>query len=351
MSDRREARLLLDVLAGRWEAFDAVASSVDGGRFLALARACDVAPTLHARLVAAGRLDRLPPDAVDGLSAMRTKTRHDNLLLLARLETALDLLLAAGIVPVALKGVDTLHRFYASFDERVLDDVDLLVPKAARDTALAVLEAAGWKGPDEPERTHWFRSSFEVPLVSPGPVGVSFEIHWGLGQERRYRIPIEDVLARTLPTEVAGRSVLRLDDHDAVAHLLLHHVQHYFDRRLKWTVEIGRIAAAPGFSWATVRERLSAWGGLGAAGLALVHVRKIFPGLLPDAAFEAIPAAAWREVLTLPLRSTHPLDLYRGTRRRGIQLWIAAAALEHPLDLAGYLRHRATRDERPEAET
>ena len=320
-----------------------------GGRFVELARACDVAPTLHASLVAAGRLERLPPDAVARLSAVRTKTRYDNLLLLARLETALDLLRAAGIVPVALKGVDTLHRFYASFDERVLDDVDLLVPRDARDTAVAVLESAGWKGPDEPERTHWLRSSFELPLVSPGPVGVNFEIHWGLGQERRYRIPIADVLARTVPVEVAGRPVRRLDDHDAVAHLLLHHVQHYFDRRLKWTVELVRIASAPGFSWDVVRERLRAWGGLGAASLALVHVRKLFPGLLPDAAFDAIPVAAWRELLTIPLRSTHPLDLYRGTRRRGVQLWIAAAALERPTDLPGYLIHRATRDANPEA--
>ena len=346
MSDRREARLVLDVLAGRWDTFDALASAVDGRWFLDLARACDVAPTLHALLVKAGRLDRLPPEAVAGLSAVRTKTRHDNILLLARLETALDLLHAAGIVPVALKGVDTLHRFYDSFDERVLDDVDLLVPKDARDAAVSVLESAGWKAPDEPERTHWLRSSFELPLASPGPVTVNFEIHWGLGQERRYRIAIAEVLERAVPTEVAGRRVLRLDDHDAVAHLLLHHVQHYFDRRLKWTVELGRIAAAPGFSWNVVRQRLAAWGGLGAAGLALVHVRKLFPDLLPDAAYAAIPCDTWREIATIPLRSTHPLDLFFGTRRRWIQLWIAAAALERPTELPAYLLHRATRDTR-----
>ena len=349
MSDRREARLILAALAERWDEVDFGAATIDAARFVALARACDVAPTLHAMLEAAGRLARLPEEAARGLAAARTKARHDNILLLARLETALDLLSAAGIVPVLLKGADTLHRFYASFDERTLDDVDLLVPRDALELAVATLEGAGWTAPPEPERTHWLRSSFELPLVSPGPVGVAFEIHWGLGQERRYRIPAADVLARAVRAEVAGRSVFRLDDHDAVAHLLLHHVQHYFDRRLKWTVEMGKIAAQPGFSWLVVRERLASWGGLGAAGLALVHVRKLFPALLPEAAFDAIPCAPWRTALTLPMRSRHPLDLFRGTRRRWVQLWIAGAALERPSELPGYLVHRATRDTRAEA--
>jgi hypothetical protein len=36
--------------------------------------------------------------------------------------------------------------------------------------------------------------------------------------------------------------------------------------------------------------------------------------------------------------------LYRGTRSRSVQLLLAAAALERPWDLPGYLRHRAVRD-------
>ena len=76
-----------------------------------------------------------------------------------------------------------------------------------------------------------------MPLDSPGPVPVGFEIHWGLAQERRYRVKVTEVLARSVPHEVAGRRILRLDDHDAAAHLLLHHLQHYFDRRLKWALE------------------------------------------------------------------------------------------------------------------
>jgi hypothetical protein len=339
----------LAVLDARWD--DAARIARQGGidleSFVALCRQADVAPTVHAALERAGRL-ALVGAASEELARARVKARFDNLLLLARLEEALDLLLARGIRPIALKGVDVLHRLYGSFDERSMDDVDLLVPREARDAAIETLERAGWVGPSEPERTHWFRSSFELPLKSPGPVGVAFEIHWSLGQEMRYRIDTAGLVARALPLDVGGREILRLDEHDAVAHLLLHHVQHYFDRRLKWVIELGLRAATPGFSWEIVAARLEAWGGRGAAGLALAHVRKLFPAMLPEQAFRLVPTAAWRIAATLPLRSAHPLDFFRGTRRRSVQLLIAAASLESPLALPGYLGHRAVRDRLPE---
>ncbi len=349
MNDRHEARVLLAVLGERWDAAATLQHGrpVDPTTFVALCKAADVAATVHAMMSRAGHSNLLGGDVTAELARIRAKIRVDNLLLLARLEQALDLLLAAGIRPVALKGVDVLHRLYRSFDERSLDDVDLLVPGDQRDLAIATLEAAGFSGPTEAQRKHWLRSSFELPLTSPGPVGVAFEIHWSLGQEMRYRIDAAGLLARAVALDIGGRSILRLDEHDAVAHLLLHHVQHYFDRRLKWVIEIGLLARAPGFSWPLVSDRLAAWGGRAAAGLALAHVRKLFPGMLAAEAYDALPAARWRLLATMPLRATHPLDFYRGTRGRSVQLAIAAAALERPWDLPGYLRHRARRDQDP----
>ena len=352
MSDRHEARVLLAILSRRWEAAEALASSraVDPHRFVGLCKAADVAPTVHAALAAAGRAGLLGDEVAGSLSSLRAKTQVDNLLLLKWLDDALDLLLQAGIRPVALKGVDVLNRLYGSFDERSLDDVDLLVPAPQRDRAIETLEHAGFTAPTGAERTHWQRSSFEMPMTSPGPVGVAFEIHWSLGQSKRYRIDGAELIARAVPFEVGGRSILRLDEHDAVAHLLLHHVQHYFDRRLKWVLEIGLRARTPGFSWPVVARRLAAWNGRAAAGLSLAHVRRLFPELLPQAAYEALPASAWRVFATMPLRASHPLDFFRGTRRRVVQLAIAAAALERPWDLPGYLRHRALRDSDPGAD-
>lgn len=349
MSDRHEARLLLHVLAERWDEAErlSAARSPDPEAFVALSVQCDVAPQVHARITGAQREALIGKPAVDRLAAFRRKTGIDNLVLLASLERGLDLLRGAGITPVALKGVDVLHRLYARFDERTLDDIDLLVRPRDRDRALSVLEGAGWTGPAGSARVHWLRSSYEMPLSSPDAVPVAWEIHWSLGQDVRYRIDADAVVDRAQPMTVAGRDVLRLDDHDAVAHLLLHHVQHYFDRRLKWVLDLGALARQPGFDWPSVAARLSAWGGLGAAGLALAHVRELFPGLVDPESARVIPAARWRLATTLPLRSRHPLDFYRATRRRLVQLLIAVAALERPADVPRYIRHRAVRDRSP----
>jgi len=343
VSEALESRRLLAVLRESW----AEAESLPPPRaraFVDLARACDVHPTVHALLERAGRFDLVGAQAEEMLAGLRAKVRQDNLLLLARTEQALDALSGAGIVPVALKGLDTLHRYYRRFDARTLDDVDLLIPEERVGDAVRALTSAGWTAPPEPERTHWLRSSFELPLTSPGPVTVGLELHWSLGQEGRYAVDARALRARAVPARICERDLLRLEDHDAAAHLLIHHVQHYFDRRLKWALDLRRLVAEPGFRWSTVAERLTAWGGRGAAGLALAHLVRLFPDLGSEEARAALPAAPWRRLALLPLRSGHPLDLYRGTRRRWVQLWLAAAALERPRDLPTYLRHRARRD-------
>jgi hypothetical protein len=343
VSDAPESRLLLAILRESWgeaEALPAPRPAV----FVPLARACDVHPTVHAVLERAGRFDLVGEEAKDALARLRAKVRQDNLLLLARAEQVLDALAGAGIVPVALKGLDTLHRFHERFDARTLDDMDLLVPQERLGDAVRALEAIGWRAPAGAERRHWLRSSFELPLESPGPVSVGLDLHWSLGQEGRYSVEGKELRARALPARICERALLRLDDHDAAAHLLIHHVQHYFDRRLKWALDLRHIVGEPGFRWSTVAERLGTWGGRGAAGLALGHLVHLFPDLGTPEARRALPAAPWRRAALLPLRTQHPLDLYRGTRRRWIQLWLAAAALERPRDLPGYVRRRARRD-------
>jgi hypothetical protein len=183
-------------------------------------------------------------------------------------------------------------------------------------------------------------------MSSPGPVRVDFEIHWGLAQEMRYRIDEQGLHERAVPLEIEGRTVLRMDDHDLVAHLLLHHFTHYFDRRLKWAIDMQRISRLPGFDWKGVVRRLREWGATAASGMSLVHVRRSVPEWIPEEALRALRPAAWRRALLWPLRSPHPLDLLRGTRRRAVQLYVAAVLLEDPFLLPRWLAHRATRDRR-----
>ncbi len=340
--DRTEARLLLAVLRERWDEADTICArqEPDGATFLELAYFCDVQPRLHALMEGSGRLRLLGDAVADRLTAARHKCRTDNLLLLAMLERALDVLRAAQIVPVVLKGVAVLHQFGVPFDERQIDDVDLLVAPGEYSRALEALMESGRTTPSYDEPRRWLGASFEASLLSPGPVAVLFDIHTHIAQQPRYRVEIAEVLGRAVPLQIAGRAVRCLEQHDQAAHLLLHHLQHYFDRRLKWALDFRLIVEQPGFDWHRLAERLRAWGGLAVGAMSLRHIAKQFPEAVPHEGLAAVPAAAWRRWLTLPWRSSHPLDLFRATNRRPTQLYLASVLLERPWMLPRYVNQR-----------
>jgi hypothetical protein len=349
MNERIQARLLLAILQRRWSDAERVARETarEPSTFVGVCNECDVPSLVHSLLHEERRADLVGDESMALLAKIRSRVQRDNLLLLARAEQSLDALLEAGVVPVLLKGLDLIHRIYERFDERTLDDVDLLVEQRQLPAALAALEAAGWEAPPEPARTHYIRSSHHLPLKSPGPVTVDFELHWNLAQEQRFHVDPEGIVRRAVPCDIAGRRVLRMEDHDLVAHLLLHHFTHYFDRRLKWAVDLQRIAAAPDFRWAVVAERIRSWGATAVSGMSLLHLSKTMPDCIPGEILELLPVDGWRRLATWPLRSGHPLELFRGARNRGVQLYLAAVLLEQPSQLPGWIRHRRERDLRP----
>ncbi len=343
MTSIAHAELLLALVRRDWNAAETLHAKrpVDAG-FAETCDDCDVHPQIHALLEKHGRM-HLAGGAAQALAEKRAKVRHDNLLLIARTEQALDALLQRSVRPLALKGLDLIHRVYA-FDERALDDVDLLVPRSQLRDALAAFESAGWQVPPEPQRTHYIRSSHHLPLYSPGPLSVGFELHWDLAQQGRFRVDSAGIYERAVEIDIGGRSILRCDDHDLVAHLLLHHLSHYFDTRLKWLIDMQRLTSREGFEWERVVELVRRWGARVACGASLRHLHKLDPGLIPGAVRRALPLPLSRRPFVAPLRSSHPLELWRGTRRRKVQLYLAAILLERWSALPGWVLHRARRD-------
>lgn len=348
MNDASDARLMLALLTDRRDDVRAMLerTAVDPERFLDLAERADIVPWLHLTIERLG-LAALFGEAVTApLAARRRKIGMDNLLLIARAEEALQALAAAGVRPLLLKGIDLIHRIYRRHDERTLDDVDLLVKEEELLPTLQAFERAGWRLPPEAKRLHYIRSSHHLPLTSPGPVTVEFELHWNLAQEMRFAVEQRGLLDRARPMVVGGVEVLRMDDHDLVAHLLLHHFTHYFDRRLKWAIDMNVLTEPGGFDWEIVIRRVREWGATACCAASLLHLKKMFPQWIPARVLEALPLGGWRRALLAPLWSSHPLDLFRGSRDRRVQLYLASVLLERPSLLPRWLKHRVTRDSR-----
>ena len=171
VSDRHESHVLLAVLAERWDEAETLqrAKPVDPETFAAVCKSTDVAATVHAAMERAGRPDLLGAGVAERLAKTRAKVRVDNLLLLARLEQALDVLLAAGVRPVALKG-STFSTVSTGRSTSALWTTSTCWCHVTNVTlAIGALERAGFTARRSRSALHWFRSSFELPLTSPGP--------------------------------------------------------------------------------------------------------------------------------------------------------------------------------------
>ena len=318
----------------------------DSEPFLALASQADIEPWLHWQIESSGLADGFGVAIMEHLAHRRHKTRNDNALLIAVTEQVLQILTAAGVTVVALKGMDLMHRHYPRIDLRTATDVDLLIPRGQLVVALEALGRNGFTVPDPKQATHYIRSSHHLPIDSPGPLPVLIEIHWNLVQDYRYDLNVDELFERARPIDIGPHRILRLEDHDFVAHLLLHHLSHYFNRQLKWLIDLRQIVRSAEFSWAGVVDRLQRWGGLTAGAAAVAHLHRLDPATVTDEAQELLPLAAWRRLLVAPFRSRHPLDWVRDPERRWLQLYLAAIFLERPSRLPRWLFMRETRDTR-----
>ncbi|MDH3627664.1 MAG: nucleotidyltransferase family protein [Acidobacteriota bacterium] len=348
MSPDSSTELLLALARERPEAIDAILadSTPDSERFLSLCEQTDIEPWLDHQIRTAGLESRIDTRIMGHLAERRRKTRVDNALLVGVAEQVLKILTSAGVTVLGLKGIDLLHRHYERIDLRTVTDVDLLVPRDQLIIALRALGEHGFTVPDPAGATHYIRSSHHLPLLSPVPHQVDVEIHWNLVQDVRYDLDVDELFERAKPLTIGPYRILHLEDHDFVAHILLHHLSHYFNRQLKWLIDLRPIVRNPGFSWKIVAERLHRWGGSMAAAAAVRHLHQLDPQTVGPETIELFPLPAWRQWLTAPFRSRHPLDWIRRPDRRWLQLYLAAVYLERPSLLPRWLFLRMTRDRR-----
>ena len=110
---------------------------------------------------------------------------------------ALDVLGAAGIPVILLKGAALCAAHYQDWSLRPLGDLDLLVPEEDAARALRVLQAAGYTlvlGHDElvertagPDMAALVAYHAQVTLHSPGSPTVVIDLHWHLFDRPAYR--------------------------------------------------------------------------------------------------------------------------------------------------------------------
>ena len=200
---------------------------------------------------------RLPPDDA-GLGERWRHLERGARLRDARLrevlEEVLRVLAAAGVTPIALKGPVLADRLYPDPGLRPSTDLDLLVPEAALDRAVAALAGVGFgrSAPlvDAYQRRH--HHHLHLPR-QPGPdVELHFRPHSACGA----RLPAAAFIARALPYRTArGTPVQILSPEDELVALAIHATGHLLERGA-WLLDLLLfVERYPLLDWATIAKR------------------------------------------------------------------------------------------------
>jgi len=291
----------------------ALRRALDGGAdpASAVAAAAEhrLGPLLWRALGAAGSLDWLGPER-EGLGAAADAYRMEALLLIpAAVALAVRPLTEAGLEPVVFKGPAVAARYPAP-GLRPMEDIDLLLPRAAHAPALAALAAAGWRvvRPGGADLYDTVLAHDEVPSLL-------LEVHYGLeGSSQRVTALHPGLLwARRRPLDCAGTPAFGLPPAEELVVLAAHAGKpHHGFARLLWLADLAMVVADAERRGAPIDwDRVAAFAGSSrcrtVVGAALALARRA--GVDAPAARFPLPTRGWRGGAVRRLLSvTWPLD-------------------------------------------
>ena len=309
--------------------------------------ASQLLPLLGRSLVEAGVDDPELPR----LEQAASQAWLSNQLLVHRLGGALDVLAAAGVRTMALKGVPLALGYYQDLSLRPMGDFDVLVEAEAAPTAIDALRAAGWTlewrlPPDFVSRT------YEMPLRPPGHTGI-LDLHWRLAPwiGRSADAPDPALWEAATPLEVGDHITLAPAPHDLLLNVIQHAYKSGWAEVPRWVADAVVLlrSSRDALDWDIFVDRVASTALALPVGDALSYVTVTFDAPVPAAVVAALTSrrATRRErrkhrVAQRPLRrAPQPVlggaeDLRIGWARTSINYSRAGAAKS----LSAYLRGR-----------
>lgn len=185
----------------------------------------------------------VPKTVTDLLTAQRNTISLHHLLFVAELGRVGSELDRADVSWVAMKGPVLAALFYPSVGDRRYVDLDILVARRDFPTALAVVEALGYRDDIKSWRFAEDRLIGEIALRREA---VTIDLHWHLHYSRRDRRPFrlvpESLLERRRSADISGVRCPVLDPVDQVLTLAFHAARSG-GHKLVWMKDIERALA------------------------------------------------------------------------------------------------------------
>lgn len=256
---------------------------LDWNQVLACALEQRLLPVLHERFHALGT-DCLTPEQWEVLTELARIEGIKSLFFLGEMRRLYDLFEARQIPAIPYKGPILAWLAYHDVASRTFNDLDFVVPQQYIPQAAAALQAAGYDVRFDPQ---------EAQAGGPEPAGGAYAFVRGpnfmrveLHTERTLRyfpgaLHFEEMKARLIPVEIAGRTVRTFSVEDTLVMLCVQGAQKFW-AQLSWSVDVAKLVTAQPVDW-PLAMRIAAEmksGRLLLLGLYLAH--ELFGASLPQ---------------------------------------------------------------------
>jgi hypothetical protein len=169
--------------------------------------------------------------------------------LMAEASAALRALADADVPAMVLKGAAVVHHDGGQVAWRPMDDVDVAVPTARADDALAALAGAGYDSGmpamTAAELESWKRAHHGLPVI--GPRGAEIDLHWHVLAGSSHRRADEEFWSRAVPAAVADVPCLATSREDTLVNVIAHALWSAGQPGLRWATDVtALVRSAPG---------------------------------------------------------------------------------------------------------
>ena len=194
---------------------------------LQLAEQQDVTPLLYAKLKVKGMETAVSLPVLNTLRHNYQLNTVRNKSIYRELKQLADALQAASIPTIVLKGGFLADAVYGAIGERVVGDLDLLVPKEAMPQVITISEYFGYV-PTKPVVLDMILDQrHHIPPFTNSAIPLEIEWHWHIVRPTPHAFPVTELWQRAIPTTIAGIEALMLSPEDLLLHIADHLSYHH----------------------------------------------------------------------------------------------------------------------------
>ena len=240
-----------------------------------------------------------------------------NQLLARQAVEVLEVLTAAGVQGMLLKGIALIPLYYSRFGLRPMNDIDVVVRPETGGCSIDALRRAGWRVKDPDWSDRKIGHDHAVALER-GPF--ELDLHWRVLQEK-HSVAYEEFWLAGQTIAILGKPAKTLSDTDHLLHTCAHGARLNAVSPIRWVADAAVILRSASIDWARFMRATRTLGLVLPVRETLAYVGRTLPC--------SVPAHVIAELQAMPVTRSEKLDFEARLSSLGFRRIVVRYYREH----------------------